>query len=411
MSYKWGSSPSISVSISALLIPLAAVGTATTISYFQKWAAKTVRKVLEVTDPIRPRGEEVSALLRPQISLDRIEAHIQERDNVIQGAERCIVWADKKNKAKTNLCIVYLHGWSACRQECSPVPEMIANALNANLFCDRLPGHGRRHPRGVLGGGGPSGEALLEEATPRRLFLRAVDSIRIGLSLGERVVLVGMSTGGALFTWLTSLDTVQPSIAALILISPAYALAHPLYPVLKHTLATLRLLPNRIRSTLLDLILGPTKTATELSEEHHRYTTLTYPTAAILHLIDVLWEIETVQMSSIQVPTLVIGNPDDHVVNFRVKATNAFLQLGPSPRKMLYCISTTEHPHTIASKISSPKSYQEIAQIIIGFLEDAFSSPTKASNPLSRAASVPIGLGAYGRSFPSLSDLTRPLEA
>ena len=129
------------------------------------------------------------------------------------------------------------------------------------------------------------------------------------------------------------------------------------------------------------------------------------------HLIDVLWEIETVQMSSIQVPTLVIGNPDDHVVNFRVKATNAFLQLGPSPRKMLYCISTTEHPHTIASKISSPKSYHEIAQIIIGFLEDAFSSPTKASIPLSRAASVPIGLGAYGRSFPSLSDLTRPLEA
>ena len=401
-----------SVSFSTcVLVPLAAVGTATLAYYLQKVAAKTVRKVLEVTDPIRPRTEEVSALLRPQLSLDRIEAHIQERDDVVQGAERCIVWADRNAKTKTSLCVVYLHGWSACRQECSPVPELIANALNANLFCSRLPGHGRRHPRGILGGGGPSGEALLEEATPRRLFLCAVDSIRIGLSLGERVVLVGMSTGGALFTWLASLDSVQPSVAALVLISPAYALAHPLYPILKHTLAALRLLPNRVRSKLLDLILGPTKTAAKLSEIHHRYTTLTYPTSALLHLLDVLWEIEMVQMSAIEVPTLVIGNPEDHVVNFRVTATNAFLQLGDAPRKMLYCISTTEHAHTIASKISSPKSFQEIAQIIIGFLQDSLSSPTQPTASLCRAASVPIGLGAYGRSFPSFSDLTRPFEA
>ena len=43
------------------------------------------------------------------------------------------------------------------------------------------------------------------------------------------------------------LAPVKVNLAAVVLISPAMALGHPLYPVLKSTFSTLRLLPPYIR--------------------------------------------------------------------------------------------------------------------------------------------------------------------
>ena len=43
---------------------------------------------------------------------------------------------------RTEIAIVYIHGYSASPQEVRPVPEKIANKLNANLYFSRLTGHG-----------------------------------------------------------------------------------------------------------------------------------------------------------------------------------------------------------------------------------------------------------------------------
>ena len=47
------------------------------------------------------------------------------------------------DRRQTELALVYLHGFSASRQETAPLSEDLARQLGANLFVTRLSGHGR----------------------------------------------------------------------------------------------------------------------------------------------------------------------------------------------------------------------------------------------------------------------------
>ncbi|MCX7865066.1 MAG: hypothetical protein N2423_08550, partial [Novosphingobium sp.] len=53
-----------------------------------------------------------------------------------------IVWAYPASRARTPLAIVYVHGFSASKNETRPVPDLAAQALGANLYFTRLAGHG-----------------------------------------------------------------------------------------------------------------------------------------------------------------------------------------------------------------------------------------------------------------------------
>ena len=410
-----------------LVLPLTALGTVTAVVLLKARFGRALRRIINTVDSIQPTEEEVASHQHqtPSLLPSEVEEYIQESDErpVVVGAERKIHWAKNSRHQKTEYAVVFLHGWGACRQECRPVPERLAEAIGANLYC--LPGHGRRHKRGRLGGGGPDGDTLVDEAHPRALMESAVEALRIGLAIGDKVILLGMSTGGVLATWLATLPSIQQHIAALVLISPAFALGHPLYPVLKHSFASLRLLPGsfgkRIRSWLIKAVIGSTKASPALSEEHQRFNSLVYPTEAILNLLDVLWTLETIKFGSIDVPTIMFGNPNDHVTNFRVKATNAFLRFGEVP-KVLHCVTNSEHPHVIASDILSPSSVDEISDASVLFLkthvvrenvrpallEDELPATTQKER--NRTGSMPTGMGSFA-SFSSLKDLTRPFEA
>ena len=61
---------------------------------------------------------------------------------VVPGAEKRITWFQGKENSRTEFAVIYLHGFSATRQELSPVPELLATKLQANLFETRLHGHG-----------------------------------------------------------------------------------------------------------------------------------------------------------------------------------------------------------------------------------------------------------------------------
>jgi len=69
--------------------------------------------------------------------------------DITPGTEKTIVWAGEVGR-RTPLSIVYLHGFSATRQETVPLPAQVAARLQANLFATRFTGHGR------------SGAAMLE---------------------------------------------------------------------------------------------------------------------------------------------------------------------------------------------------------------------------------------------------------
>jgi hypothetical protein len=58
--------------------------------------------------------------------------------DIVPGTEKTIVWASA-SKSRTPLSIVYLHGFSASRQECAPLPQLLARSLGANLYLTVCP--------------------------------------------------------------------------------------------------------------------------------------------------------------------------------------------------------------------------------------------------------------------------------
>ena len=416
--FLWWNLPIITVPFSqniltlAILVSLTAFGLVEAILHLKLYFGRALRKLISIVDPLVPSHAEISAVLSSPIPIHEIEEQIQEVDPVrpvVPGAEKYIQWADPNKKGKTPLCVVFFHGWSACRQEGRPVVGRMAKALNANLYCGRLPGHGRQamttldvesssptSPKTTIKS--PCGQALLEEALPHQVFLSALDSLRVGLSLGDRVVLVGMSTGGTLATWLASLmlsddfqslvdegHSASPStssttkqqlplrerLASLVLFSPAYALGHPLYPVLKHSFAALRVLPRMMRDVartfLIKAAVGAARNIPTMNDDHTKYCVLSYSSGAILHLLDILYELEIVNYASITIPTLMIGNPNDTVANFGVTA-NTFLKFGDAANKVLYCLTRGEHQHVVACDYASPSTVDEIYNVIRLFL-------------------------------------------
>jgi len=114
------------------------------------------------------------------------------------------VWADSSQQ-KTPLSIVYLHGFSASQGEGFPMHVNIADSLNANIYLPRLNGHGLENPDAMI------------DLTPELLVEEAKEAIAIGKTIGERVIVMGCSTGGTLGVYLAAND---PSLAGLILLSP-----------------------------------------------------------------------------------------------------------------------------------------------------------------------------------------------
>jgi len=62
--------------------------------------------------------------------------------DITEGTEKKIIW-DGVPGEKTDVSIVFIHGFSATRQELAPLADIIASSLHANLFYTRLAGHGR----------------------------------------------------------------------------------------------------------------------------------------------------------------------------------------------------------------------------------------------------------------------------
>ncbi|TIX06411.1 MAG: alpha/beta hydrolase, partial [Mesorhizobium sp.] len=67
----------------------------------------------------------------PQAYLVRKEAAVS---GIYDGLEKEIIWADPMVHARTPLSIVYIHGFSASKGEVRPLPDEVADQLDANLY-------------------------------------------------------------------------------------------------------------------------------------------------------------------------------------------------------------------------------------------------------------------------------------
>lgn len=149
-------------------------------------------------------------LMKLDDSLSRAEAGLP----VKKGDQAEIIWAGKGIKVKTHLALVYLHGFTASHEEGMPLHEQFAARYGMNLYLSRLSGHGLK-----------SSEPF-EYLTADSLYNSAKMALAIGCRLGDSVVLMATSAGGALALELAAREKHTP-IKALILYSPCIRIFDP----------------------------------------------------------------------------------------------------------------------------------------------------------------------------------------
>lgn len=137
---------------------------------------------------------------------------IESKHKIKPDNEARVVWANDSIHAKTPYAIVYLHGFSASQKEGDPVHRNLAKQFGANLYLARLSGHGI-----------DTSDALLS-MTATNLWESAKEAYAIGKQLGDKVILMGTSTGGTLALMLAAS---YPEIAGLILLSPNITINDP----------------------------------------------------------------------------------------------------------------------------------------------------------------------------------------
>jgi esterase/lipase len=277
-----------------------------------------------------------------------IETYLQDRESrepgITPGTTRHVSWA-RQVPQKTPLAVVYLHGYSATRQEVYPLAERIAASLEANLFQTRLTGHGR------------DGAAMLDGSV-RAWQQDALEALRIGSLIGERVILLSTSTGGTLSTWLAGQDH-EDALAAMVMISPNFAARD----------RSLYLFDWPLLGPLLLLYLADDERVWQpANAQQARFWTWRYPYAALPELVRLMRNVESIDKSTIEIPTLMIYSPHDKVIE-PAAVVETFHQWGGAHKRLIaFEGSSDPSQHVLAGDVLSPGSTQEIADVIIAYL-------------------------------------------
>lgn len=124
--------------------------------------------------------------------------------------EARIVWANDSVKTKTPYAIAYLHGFSASQKEGDPLHRNIASMFGCNLYLSRLADHGI------------DTSEPMKNLTAEKNWASAKQALAITRQLGQKVILMGTSTGG---TNALQLAAAYPDrVDGLILLSPNIAI-------------------------------------------------------------------------------------------------------------------------------------------------------------------------------------------
>jgi len=262
---------------------------------------------------------------------------------LVPNTEKTIVWANSE-KTKTPLSVVYLHGYSATRQETAPLADEIASQLGANLFYTRLTGHGL------------SGEALAQ-ANVNDWLNDATEALEIGKRLGDKVIVLGVSTGGTLAAWL-AMQPDNDAVLAYVMLSPNFAPKDARSEIFTWPWA----------KQLVPVLLGPEYSWEPVNPEHALYWTERYPSEALLQMMALVKHVRESRLETITKPVLVVYSPSDQVVNSQ-KTEQVFASFGADVKQITPITEKINaENHVLAGNILAPDNTARVEQIILDFL-------------------------------------------
>jgi len=273
-----------------------------------------------------------------------------------------IIWSGKHG-AKSEIVVVFVHGWSASVREIDPVDARIASNLGATLLRYRLTGHGLKPTE-------RGGQAMLHTATRDALLCDIAQAFACAKILGKRVILCGSSTGATLSVWLASQPWSAPHLQAMVVISPAFALRKPeprVYLGLKWVIACA---PKFVSTAIINAAVGREHFVTAPPEcpdqaEYSIAWTRRYPSAAALHLIQLYVTLESVvHWEGLHTPLVAFANPKDVVVDFRVTEN----RVAAMPAAELQVVTETKATHAITGCLCSPGTVDRIVDDSMRFL-------------------------------------------
>lgn len=263
---------------------------------------------------------------------------------LIPGTEKRVRWFQGRGNTRTAHSVVYFHGFSATRQEIAPVPELVADALEANLFETRLTGHGlQSHPLA-----GVRAEDWLEDAA---------EALSIGAAIGEKIVLMGTSNGATLALAMTGHPAFEP-VSTLILLSPNFG------P--RDQNAELLTWPGG--PELAYMIAGETRTWKPHNTLQARYWSTSYPMDALVEVMRLVDYVRGKLPMDLSQSLLMIYSPADTVVD-TTRITSAYQQIH-SRHKLLVDIPGSADPgnHVLAGNILNPGNTRPFADCIAAFV-------------------------------------------
>lgn len=266
---------------------------------------------------------------------------------LIPRTEKRIVWQTPGQV--TDVAIVYLHGLSATRQELAPTPELVANALSANLFETRLAGHGRE-------------EGALVGVDAEDWLADAAEAFAIGARIGEQVVVIGTSTGATLALAMAQHPLIEP-VAAIVLISPNFAPKD----------SAARWLTRPGGPLFARYLIGDTYSWKPHSQTQARYWTTSYPTAALIEMMRTVDFVQSELPLTLSPKLLMLLSRRDAVVSADA-ALRAFGKID-APAKRLVEFGQVGDPsqHVLAGHILSADTTDAVVEHIVNFLRSSLA--------------------------------------
>ncbi|QFT62413.1 carboxylesterase [Roseivivax sp. THAF30] len=259
---------------------------------------------------------------------------------IVEGTQKRVIWAGASRET-TDWAVVYVHGFSASSEETRPMPDLVAEALGANLFFTRLAGHGRDG-------------AAMDDATLTDWMADMAEAMAVGRAIGERVLVIGTSTGATLATLAAADPALAEGLAGIAMISPNFQVKNPASVILTWPGAR----------SWAPVLAGEERAFLPANEAQARYWTTRYPTTALLPMAETVKAARGLDHGALDVPAFFILSDLDQVVDQSISREVEANWGGPTQMWVVPEGVTEAMNHVLAGDILSPEMTGPVAERI-----------------------------------------------